>query len=149
MKIYILVIVCLLVGCSHKEEVSPKLVSPNDVFGLKYQNKTALKVEDTKINLELSDIIDYRCIHRDIVCVWGGYISLTFTLEDGQKVNLSVIGGTLESPTATESNKVKVNIKGTVYLFHVEKVEVKNPDKISIRATPKENYTAWLKISKV
>lgn len=69
-KICVFVIICLLVGCSRKEETSPKLVSLNDVFGLKYQNKTALKVEDTKINLELSDIIDYRCIHRDIVCVW-------------------------------------------------------------------------------
>lgn len=154
---YTFLLIGLLFGCSLGDNISPKTVSTRNTFGLKYKDITNLKAEGIKINLELSEIEDGRCLGKNIVCIWGGDIFVTLLLDNTQVIKLRLNGLTLDkltslpAPTPMEASyrkEVRVKLNEEPYIIHLEKVDVKNLNEEQASLTPKENYTVWLRIFK-
>ncbi|WP_428667990.1 hypothetical protein [Runella sp.] len=154
---YFFFMMVLWSGCRSKDDISPKTAPIDEVFGLKYQDKTTLKAEGDKFNLELSDIEDGRCIGKNIVCIWAGDISVNLLLDNTQSVKLRLNGLTLDkltslpASTPIESNylkEVRIKLNNEPYIIRLESVDVKNLNEEQASLTPKENYTVWLKILK-
>lgn len=156
-SVILLCIIGLVPGCNFKDAVSPKTVPIGEIFGLKYKDKTALKATGDRLNLELTDIEDGRCIGKNIVCIWAGDISVSLLLDTNKLIKLRLNGLTLDkltslpASTPIESNylkEVRVKLNNEPYIIRLEKVDVKNLNEEKASLTPKENYTVWLKIFK-
>lgn len=155
--IYLFFLIVIGSGCNSKDKISPKTARVDDVFGLKYKGQTTLKVGSGRVTLALSDIDEGRCIGKNIVCIWGGYISVSLLVDTNTPIKLWLNGLTLDqlnslpAPAPTEATYLKearIKLNDEPYIIRFEKVDVKNPNEEYIRATPKENYTVWLKIFK-
>ena len=154
---YLFILIGIGSGCNLKDEISPKTAPISEVFGLKYKDKTILKIGSERKSLELSDIEDGRCIGKNLICIWGGDIYVTLLLENNNPIKLRLNGLTLDKLTSLplstpiESNylkEVRIKLNDEPYIIRLEKVEIKNLNEERASLTPKENYTVWLKIVK-
>ncbi len=154
---YVLLLIGISWGCRPKNDISPKTAPIDDAFGLKYKDKTSIKVEDTKLALELSEFEDGRCIGKNIVCVWAGDIFVTLLLDNDTVIRLQLNGPTLDQLTSSPvpiparagyAKEARVELNNVPYIVRLERVDVKNLNEEWAGSTPKENYTVWLKIFK-
>ncbi len=155
--IYLFFLFGVLSGCHLKDDISPKTAPIDEIFGLKYKDKTTLKTGGNRLSLVLSDIEDGRCIGKNIICIWAGDITVNLLLDNNKLLKLRLNGLTLDqlnslpAPNPVEASylkEVRIKLNDDPYIVRLEKVDVKNLSEEKASLTPKENYTVWLKIFK-
>ena len=55
----------------------------------------------------------------------------------------------MRGPESIPYSDTQIKIDNVPYVISFEKVDVKNPNEDNIAATPRENYTIWLKLTKM
>lgn len=154
---YVLLLIGISWGCRPKNDISPKTAPVDNAFGLKYKDKTIIKIKGLKSNstLELSELEDGRCIGKNIVCVWGGDIFVTLLLDNDTVIRLRLNGPTLDQLTSSPvparagyAKEARIKLNNVPCIIRLEQVDVKNLNEEWAGLTPKENYTVWLKIFK-
>lgn len=148
-----------LFGCKQKEEAFPEQVQLGKEFGLKYQGKTTLAVANSSsTSIVFSNLKESRCIGENIVCISAGVLNFDLNFSDGQILSFGVTDWLTDKKVSysdkdLNQNPKRISVKldgpssgNANLLVYVERVEIKDPNRQAISATPKENYTLRLKI---
>ena len=92
------------------------------------------------------------------MCIWGGILNFDLNFSDGQTLSFGVLDWDAEkkiSYSEKEPNqnpkRITVKLDGSSLstaklLVYVERIEIKDPNRQVISATPKENYALRLRI---
>lgn len=143
---YFLLVLITVLNCKQKE------LTPDEILDLKVNQTFPIKIETRSTKIQLLSINESRCIGRNIVCIWGGLISIKLAVTNADKtpIELSIVqGGSMRGPESIPYSDTQIKIDNVPYVISFEKVDVKNPNEDNIAATPRENYTIWLKLTKM
>lgn len=142
MKKSVIVGLCLTLLLSCREKIEP------NTLGITYREEVKWAIDGKKITVKLNELTEGRCIGDEIVCIWGGMISMKFVIENQQVDLFSTRWGFEQTTQPLQGEQSDFVVNGQTYTLQLNRVDIKNPDKGLLARTPKENYTVFVIIKK-
>jgi hypothetical protein len=129
----------------------PKDVKADGMLALKEKETVTVKLDNQDVKIQLLEIKEERCIGKMITCFWEGSLAIKLAISNADKTSIVLGWWGKNKPTGhlpIPPPDAQILINNVPYEVSFEQVDIKNPNEDYIPATPKENYTIWVKLTK-